>query len=264
LKNALKDIPIPEVLRDGIHVLRVYANGQQTHPCYLTLSDDNFTLYVNGQKNGWQQQNESKRSSWFGRSKSVDTDERAIDIGAIHRIQRGHGNRRFEKMARKHRQTSSKSLLGRQSSSKSLMSLQSPQQQSSVDNNTDMIGMNLNPSQCFSIIFRGDWTLDLMMMNNEDDYTGHRRGGSIMSTTTDEENYQHDYGEEPSTRDKILDALDRILQRYAEQKSKVSNDVLLLRYVWLDADKVSTCSTLLVVVASVSVGLTLPYPSPPI
>jgi hypothetical protein len=39
-------------------------------------------------------------------------------------------------------------------------------------------------------------------------------------------------------RDEILDTLDRIIQTYQEQKVKVSNDVLLLRYVWLEADKV--------------------------
>jgi hypothetical protein len=70
---------------------------------------------------------------------------------------------------------------------------------------------DLNPSQCFSINFRGDWTLDLMMLS-----------GQSLS------------------RDEILDALDQILQTYQEQKKRVSNDVLLLRYVWLDAisDKV--------------------------
>jgi hypothetical protein len=114
----------------------------------------------------------------------------------------------------------------RQSSSRSLMSQQS----------MDGDAMTLNPSQCFSIIFRGDWTLDLMMMNNND-------GGE-------------------SSRDTILDSLDRILKRYAEQKLKVSNDVLLLRYVWLDVDKVhsafvrSLCC--ICTVASVSVRLTQP------
>lgn len=39
-------------------------------------------------------------------------------------------------------------------------------------------------------------------------------------------------------RNIILDALDTILETYAQVKRKVSNDVLLLRYVWLDADKV--------------------------
>lgn len=70
--------------------------------------------------------------------------------------------------------------------------------------------MYLNPSQCFSILFRGDWTLDLMMLSAD------------------------------SKRDAILDALDDILKTYQEQKRRVSNDVLLLRYHWLDAvsDKV--------------------------
>ena len=37
----------------------------------------------------------------------------------------------------------------------------------------------------------------------------------------------------------ILDALDSVLQAYQEAKVKVAKDVLLLRYVWLDVDKVS-------------------------
>lgn len=46
-------------------------------------------------------------------------------------------------------------------------------------------------------------------------------------------------------RDEILDTLDRIIQTYQEQKVKVSNDVLLLRYVWLEADKVCVLSMVL-------------------
>lgn len=70
----------------------------------------------------------------------------------------------------------------------------------------------LNPSNCFSIIFRGDWTVDLMILDEVD-------------------------------RNEILDALDQILHTYQEQKTRVSNDVLLLRYVWLDADKVRRVSS---------------------
>ena len=75
----------------------------------------------------------------------------------------------------------------------------------------------LNPSYCFSIRFRGDWTLDLMML-----------GSSNNPTTPD--------------RDTILDALDNVLDTYQRQKRLVSNDVLLLRYHWMDAvsDKVGT------------------------
>jgi hypothetical protein len=68
----------------------------------------------------------------------------------------------------------------------------------------------LDPSLCFSIIFRGDWTLDLMMAK--------------QSTVT---------------RDEILNALDTIIGTYQRAKVMVSNDVLLLRYVWREADKVS-------------------------
>ena len=71
--------------------------------------------------------------------------------------------------------------------------------------------MALNPGLCFSIIFHGDWTLDLMMT----------------------------YGQPNITRDEVLDALDRVIQTYQAAKRQVSNEVLLLRYVWLDADKVS-------------------------
>jgi hypothetical protein len=46
------------------------------------------------------------------------------------------------------------------------------------------------------------------------------------------------YGQPNITRDQVLDALDRIVQTYQAAKRQVSNEVLLLRYVWLDADKV--------------------------
>jgi hypothetical protein len=39
------------------------------------------------------------------------------------------------------------------------------------------------------------------------------------------------------SRDEVLDSLDRVIQTYQDAKRQVSNDVLLLRYVWLDADK---------------------------
>ena len=65
------------------------------------------------------------------------------------------------------------------------------------------------PERCFSLIFRGDWTLDLMLDS-----------------------------ESSVRREDILNSLDRIIHAYQEQKNKVSNDVLLLRYVWLEADRV--------------------------
>jgi hypothetical protein len=67
----------------------------------------------------------------------------------------------------------------------------------------------LKPDKSFSIIFRGARTLDLMMP----------------------------YGD----RNVVLDALDLVLGAYQEAKVKVAKDVLLLRYVWLDVDKVCWC-----------------------
>jgi hypothetical protein len=93
---------------------------------------------------------------------------------------------------RKHRQDSLKSLL------------------KTTVATTEDGNLTLNSGLCFSIIFRGDWTLDLMMT----------------------------YGQPNITRDQVLDALDRIVQTYQAAKRQVSNEVLLLRYVWLDADKV--------------------------
>ena len=73
----------------------------------------------------------------------------------------------------------------------------------------------LDPKRSFSIIFRGERTLDLMTL--EDDQ-----------------------------RDDILDALDHVLQAYQAAKLKVTNDVLLLRYIWLDADRVRCVMSTLV------------------
>ena len=67
----------------------------------------------------------------------------------------------------------------------------------------------LQPNRSFSIIFRGERTLDLMTADDLD-------------------------------RDSILDALDFVIRSYQAAKQKVGNDVLLLRYIWLDVDKVSS------------------------
>ena len=75
----------------------------------------------------------------------------------------------------------------------------------------DRVIQALDPHKSFSVIFRGDWTLDLMLL----------KGGARL-------------------RDDILDAIDQLLQTYQQSKVKVSDNVLLLRYVWLDADKVSS------------------------
>ena len=128
-KNCLKPIPVPSELQKGIPCVRVYANGK-TSQVYLTLSADKFTLYISSQplhKNG-ATESATKRKGMFSllrrsssgadssaalagsgtsgangtlattlrKSNSGQNETRAIDIGAIHHIQRGHANRRFE------------------------------------------------------------------------------------------------------------------------------------------------------------------------
>ena len=42
------------------------------------------------------------------------------------------------------------------------------------------------------------------------------------------------------TRDEILDALDKVIRTYSHAKQQVSNEVLLLRYVWTESDQDKT------------------------
>ena len=71
----------------------------------------------------------------------------------------------------------------------------------------------LDESRSFSLIFRGAKTLDLMVDGFGD-------------------------------REKILYVLNSIVTEYSRAKVKVGNEVLLLRYVWNDVDRVSyTCFT---------------------
>lgn len=84
---------MPLELQQGVHVLRVFANGK-TQKSFLTLSEDNFTLYLTTERKS------TSRASfsflWGRGSMSMTLQERAIDIGAIDRIQRGHATKRFE------------------------------------------------------------------------------------------------------------------------------------------------------------------------
>ncbi|CAB9505823.1 Inactive phospholipase C-like protein 1 [Seminavis robusta] len=64
----------------------------------------------------------------------------------------------------------------------------------------------VSPERSFSIIFRGRSQMDLMAKDSMD-------------------------------RDELLDGLDFLILTYQESKNKVASDVLLLRSVWLDADK---------------------------
>lgn len=64
----------------------------------------------------------------------------------------------------------------------------------------------LDEEKCFSLIFRGAKTLDLLVDEDED-------------------------------REKILHVLTTIVDEYSRAKQKVGNEVQLLRYIWNDVDR---------------------------
>jgi hypothetical protein len=90
-KNALKSVPVPPSLVEGVEVFYVNANGV-ARKSFLTLSEDKFTLYVTSTKRGGAGFGSIFRWGWG----SDETEERAIDIGAIDRIQRGQITQKFE------------------------------------------------------------------------------------------------------------------------------------------------------------------------
>jgi hypothetical protein len=89
-QHALRDIPVPDLLHEGIPVLRVYANGNTTRT-FLSLSNDKFTLFL-------KHTSATAKKKWFGSNKKLSDDDqdRVIDIGAISKIQRGHARLRNE------------------------------------------------------------------------------------------------------------------------------------------------------------------------
>jgi hypothetical protein len=195
----------------------------------------------------------SSRSEW----NTFYNTHSAVDIGEIYRIQRGQSTQQFEKAKKISETTATKinknnssnnTLLtadnidilnnsnsnkfeaiarrtdllrisgagGHSISSRSLGHLSgcdstvaSTAFASSHSVNPSNIGNQLDPELSFSVIFRGAQTLDLMASSCKE-------------------------------RDEICDLLDRILLAYQRGKTRVSNDVLLLRYVWLDIDKDKT------------------------
>lgn len=150
---------------------------------------------------------DSAKSSFTIFSSKPQKQIRPVDVGEIDRIQRGQATHQFEKAKKsvgKHRRTSSGSSI----SSLKKVELQRNNSVEGVSATASAIQL-LDPHRSFSIIFRGAHTLDL------------------MATTHQERNM-------------ICDALDNILQAYQRSKTRVANDVLLLRYVWLNVDKKRT------------------------
>jgi hypothetical protein len=222
--SALASVPVPFQLLTGMPIHTVSANGK-TQPATFTFSVDHFTAYIrhdNASSGG------GRGLSRTGSEKSLGTssffslnfrdtpkiEQRAIDIGEMDRVQRGQSTQQFE-FAKKHVKAADlsankpgleviykKAELHRNSSSNSNSSLPSSSTSTSAI-------LSLDPSLSFSIIFRGAHTVDLMAQTEKD-------------------------------RNIICNTLDEILQAYQRGKSRVSTDILLLRYIWLDVDKAKT------------------------
>jgi hypothetical protein len=105
------NLKVPSELLQGVECLRVFADGQ-TQKSYLTLSPDKFTLYLTTERKRprkatslvsfllkSRKQQDQQQQQTYEEAARVPTrpqyTERAIDIGAIARIQRGHGTKRF-------------------------------------------------------------------------------------------------------------------------------------------------------------------------
>jgi hypothetical protein len=213
--SSLASIPVPFKLLTGMQIYTVAANGT-TQPVTLTLSVDRFTAFLRRDKSnstprGLGQRANSEKSMGssvfsFG-FRDAKIDERQIDIGEMDRVQRGQSTQKFE-LAKKHVKAENKALevVHRKSE---LQRNSSTGSNSSVSNSIMAVVNHLDPALSFSIIFRGAHTLDLMAQTEAD-------------------------------RDEICDTLDLILKAYQRGKKRVSTDVLLLRYVWLDIDQAKT------------------------
>jgi len=170
---------------EGINVVKVTSSGK-TEPAYLTLAEDRFTIYVTERqvRNGKVVHRPFlSRVTSIGSNDDEAEGERSIDIGSVDRLQIERKTLRFE--------------LARKMSSR----IASPRRSQSSEY------IELDPSRCFSIIYSGERTLD-MMVSDED-----------------------------VSRADVLEALDALREAYSQAKVKVSNDVLLLRYIWADVDK---------------------------
>ena len=248
--SALNTVPVPFLLMTGMPIYTVSANGK-TQPATLTFSKDRFTAYIRLQDDHHHHHASGSSTGGGGGSHSTSSgggggglsraaseksllgsslmalgfssssshhnnnnsnhNERAIDIGEMDRVQRGQSTQQFE-LAKKNvkvDQNSNNKVLDVLYKKAELQRNSSTSSNSSLPSLSTTAINKLDPALSFSIIFRGAHTVDLMATTEKD-------------------------------RNVICDTLDQILQAYRRSKSRVSTDILLLRYVWLDVDKAKT------------------------
>jgi uncharacterized protein (DUF2267 family) len=199
--QSQRSLSVPRQLLEGVEVWKVTNNGKKIEPATLTLGPDRFTIYVNVKR---------QKAGFFLRR--VASSETTNSNNNMDSTQNSSSNK--EKDCRvidigaidriQRGQNFVMARGGRRLSDPSLRS-SSHHTQNDQQPDTDKV----TPDRSFSIIFRGESQLDLM-------------------------------ARDALERDELLDRLDHIIFGYQEAKAKVGNDVLLLRYVWLDADKDKT------------------------
>jgi len=205
--SALAGIRVPFNLLTGVPIFTVAANGKTT-PAVLSISVDRFTAHIRPDASSTK--STSSVFSFVSKGRGdVSTVDRAIDIGEMDRIQRGQSTQQFE-FAKKHAKPMDRNnveVVLKKSDLKRNYS--SGASANTPESTISMLIQQLDPSLSFSIIFRGAHTVDLMARSRAE-------------------------------RDEICETLDAILLAYQRGKIRVSTDVLLLRYVFLDVDKEKT------------------------
>lgn len=217
--HTQKSLSVPRRLLEGVEIWVVSSNGKKIEPAILMLGPDKFTIYINikRQKPSFFMRRVSSAESAHhdanGNSIALggkEKDKRVIDIGAIDRIQRGQAS--IVGRGGRLRQSDTSMYRGGGGGQAALGGKGGKFRQSDTSvgaGSANEANPRVAAERSFSIIFRGERQLDLMAAD-------------------------------PMDRDEILDGLKHIILTYQEAKQKVASDVLLLRYVWLEADKDKT------------------------
>jgi len=109
-KNCLRFVPVPEGILTGVRVSRVNDDGKYK-AAYLTVSDDQFTIFVTKNRFKKERVGYSNRISTLLTQANVAIDEKledalVINVGCIVCIQKGQSTLKFELHQMMHRSMS--------------------------------------------------------------------------------------------------------------------------------------------------------------
>ncbi|KAL7443966.1 hypothetical protein ACHAXH_009876 [Discostella pseudostelligera] len=229
-KSALEHIPVPESFYRGLHVFKVNAKGK-LEPVTLTISNDKFIISVlprplklertssNGVGGGIGISGRSSSSSNSlirpgilsrGRSNNNSIGSTAGSIGTLNSVD-GMESITGGGLALNINGTATIDIgsIDRIQSGQNTLLFEKARQRDKKQTiaQRTLSGLPLlDESRSFSLIFRGAKTLDIMVDEGVD-------------------------------REMILYVLNSIVTEYGRAKTKVGNEVLLLRYIWNDVDR---------------------------